>query len=403
MEDLNNKEWNGTYVDLFSDGTKISQTLCSGDGMERLHEVYKEISDNDVLDFMSFQSHQSITVKKELMDGKFGKGKYNDVLDFEEKPSDAYVLYKANKYYETHVSAGLRAAQMDLNAYQMLDLKVDEGEGFTKENLTLDSDEDCLPVVLGHNYLGRFSIGETFEMDYLSDEDEPLCNVKVVGILKKGERMPAKDGTDDWVVLDDYMIEPMGANIIYSPSDQKRKKMYANNQYLLVFEAGVFAAKERHTYNDAIHLINGCVEEKDTFRILFSGTSFGTELLQNETETTIYVYGILAVVMLIFLVFCLMTACLNRFYDNVRNYAVYMMNGCSHINLLLAFVIEMLLVITVPVIVSYSLLKEKMYLTGNYAPIYVIITLAVLIIGSTTVLIAYKLTSLNIEEYMRRE
>jgi len=283
-----------------------------------------------------------------------------------------------------------------------------KGNGFTNQNTTINKKNDAIPVVLGYNYINSFQLGEEFDLELhgigyaTAESSEDFMKVKVVGFLEKGAKMPEWGG-DEWIELDNYIVCATGCHFDSVPDSQQVASMYLHNQLTDNMEYGFIAMKDGASYNNAIHEINENVKKFDVFSLIFTSTSFGSKVLQNETNTTILVLEILAIIMFVFMTFCLITNAISKFQRNSQTYAIYIVNGCSISTIIIPYILEMIVIAIPGVLINRYILEKPLLLSGNKIPFYTVIGMAIVVVFVVAAVIVTKLKTLNIEEYMRRE
>ncbi len=406
IEKFDTEKWYTVRVDFDMSMSNVTEIAREGDGFVRARDFYREITRNELFRQISFRAGQGVYLDVALLDGRFGKGQYDDLLNSDGASSKEACYAELEDNGKAFTGAYLRSAQMNLAAFELLSPKIAEGEGFTGENTTLVSEESPMPVLLGHSYQGVFQVGDTFRLLLpVMATAEAFYNAKVVGFLEEDSWMPAYGGgvAEEILFLDDYILCPVGMDIQYVPEGQEERAKIVSGQYTDSLFYSCISLYPGVSYSQAIIRAHELSEQYDVYDLLFTSTSFGMELLKNETETTIAMITVLTGAMVCFTIFCLVSASLNKIQKNLRTYAVYLVNGSGLYPIIMPFLLEMFLLLLPCMGINFLLLRKKMYLSQNYMPFGAVIFMAVLIFCAMAVFITVKLKGMETEELMRRK
>ncbi len=407
MKNFDDRDWYAVRADFGEGLEKLHEVAMQPGSMQRMQKFYEHLTNNDKVDYISFRDEQCVYLRKDELVHHFGNEKFDNILNTEVNGEDVFVEIE-DMEGRKFTAASVKSLQMDRFAMDELNMEFGEGEGFTKENTTIKKIGDPLPVVLGNAYQGSFQIGDEFEIDlngigYVSQNIYgDYMKVKVVGVLSEGQKVTGW-GANDWVETDDYIICATGCHFENINSRDKAAEKYFYNQFSDNLMYSFIALKEGVTYNEAISEINATIQKYDVFPLDFTSISFGTEILQNETKTSIFVLTLLAVIMLGFMYFCLISNAISKFRKNSQTYAIYIVNGCGMGEIVISYVLEMILILMPGVMANYYILEFRMFKTGNVAPFLMVVAMAVIVILIVTTVVQCKLKTLNIEEYMRKE
>ncbi len=409
IRDIDNREWYNVRVDNGDSlNAEMARVSAETDGLIRLKEFYNKLSDNEYFDFVTLKDGiQNIYFASDDMDGIMGKGQYDKFIPHDADISiDQCYNQVKRKDGTTETIVRIKSSQMNYNAYELFGMKLAEGEGWTKDNMTVKSEDYTMPIILGYEYKGYFNIGDTIELSLpvsgLTEYDDTCYNAQVVGILEEDTWIPSHDAYNDLVCMDEQIIVPVGMNIEYIPQTKEECIKFASGQYSESICYSMIALKEGVTYQQAMLKSNEWSENYDVYNLLFTSTSFGMDYLKNETETTVIILSVLTVVMVFFALFCLITSAISRIKKNLRVYAIYMVNGSGILNILIPYLIETFVLFIPAMAINAVLLQEKMYLTRNYAPLILLISMVMIVYIGLSIFIAIKLKGIDTEKLMRR-
>lgn len=202
--------------------------------------IFSQVSYQDSVEFMNENSHQNGVIS--IRDNYNGKGNNLNIREFlnqenslekliglytELSSNDSYVYYEimdqvfeyvgendipssmlvdkdlANQKIEGEYYTPLKALQVSEKVYNIFNVRDNllNGIGFQSDDYII-GDTNTIPVLLGHNYLEIFDIGDEFVISYLGSVD---FSCKVIGFLKSGTNIGFNNVT---YLLDDYILVP---------------------------------------------------------------------------------------------------------------------------------------------------------------------------------------------------
>ena len=151
--------WYTAGLDVLTDTKEVSSNLDTITGCRNVIAYYEKLSNMDKHPLMSVMTAQNMLMKESIITEKFGDKNYKRFLD--EYHQDSFMAHFGNE--DCNV-LDMKSCQLDLRAYQLFGLKTEEGEGFTEANTTLRQISDAVPVVLGNEYKGVFSVGDRIDI-----------------------------------------------------------------------------------------------------------------------------------------------------------------------------------------------------------------------------------------------
>lgn len=119
----------------------------------------------------------------------------NGYLDSEKSVDLSNQKVKINNKYE--YITPLNTVQLDYEAYNYFNLKINEGRDFQKSDFYISQE---IPIILGKNYSGLYKIGDSIEFYYLGVR----IKAKVIGILPQDNNINKIKN----ISFDNYIIMP---------------------------------------------------------------------------------------------------------------------------------------------------------------------------------------------------
>ena len=396
VDEIAGRKWYAANIDM-SDINIMSKIAQESDGYKRLNAFMNELTDNEIFDFVTWRSWQDIYVDKSTFDEKVGENKYEKFV-----PENYYST--GDFMDEENDSIYIKSVQLNYQAYKYLDIKLSSGDGWNDDNLAIDSPANRIPVLLGADYEEYFNVGDEI-LIYLPDMSmgDWSYHAYVAGFVESGQWIPTTEMGKDVQTLDDQIICPVGMNILYEPENPELRMKYAFSQFSEAINTSHIAVKDGHTYEEAIQYCNKLSEKYDVYKLYFSSMSFGMTLLKNETDTTIHVFTMMTILIIIFTIFCLIATAANRIQSNMRVYAIYIANGSPIANIVVPYILEMLILFIPAFCINWWLIKMQSGGSLNYMPLVVLAVANIFIYLIVCILLAIKLMNINIEELMRRK
>lgn len=258
---------------------------------------------------------------------------------------------------ETGVMLELKACELNLNAYNLFGLKIEKGECFTKENLTIKSPSDNIPIIVGNEYTGIFDIGDRIEMSAAGY----IFPCQVIGILKKGETIPDVEQSSGGRNLDYYIIYPFGINISEISGDTYDVKEFEKYVFWNWLEMLCSHIKEQKnkSLHDLIYELQDTAKEFGVPAVTISGTSLGMYLLRKESADSVRIILILTVILMLYTLYNVFVIFYDKIQDNMRTYGIYMMNGCSLKMILISYFIEITCILLPSLLCSNYLFSRE--------------------------------------------
>ncbi len=321
---------------------------------------------------------------------------FQHVVDMEPDPIPHFV-------YELDTTAiGLASLQMDAAAVQQFGLKTQAGRIFNTEDYSLHTPTQTIPVVLGSAYQPYFSLGDTFPLFY--DNAMALYNVAVIGFLEENSSIKSYNTftqQQENLSLNHLIILPT-LEITYQPQNFSQQASISNN-YLETFHSGSGLYIPPGTPRSEITALQGRVKDillrHGLPSMVFASPSYGVLYFQNETEEWVALLLLLVVLMLLFSLVFIGMFFISKINNNMRLYAIQIMNGCPPSSILFSFLAEILVLLFIPTIIITLLFFPQIQANIGYLGALLAGTLSLAAIVSFIAFL--KLRKIDIEEIIR--
>lgn len=346
----NSQYYNLSYSD---DAAEIFNHCNTVNSCMNVINYCREIQENEEYDVVAMDIDQPNVVREADAEKYFGSKDYKNFLD-KNNPEPIPGYFGAD---ETGIVLELKACEVNLNAYNMFGLKIEEGEGFTKDNLTIKSPSDDIPIIVGNEYKGIFDIGDRIEIA----ASEYIFPCKVIGILKKGEILPDIESKSGDRKLDYYMLFPFGINISGNVTELKEIEKYVFWNWFEMLFSHMKAPKDK-SLHDVTYELQDAAKEFGVPAVSISGTSLGMYLLRKESADSVRIILILTIILMCYTLYGAFVIFYDKIQDNMKTYGIYMMNGCSLGMILVSYFIEIAIVLLPSVLCSsYLFTKEDLW------------------------------------------
>lgn len=296
----------------------------------------------------------------------------------------------------------LKSAQLDLGAYQMFGLKTQEGEGFTKQNMTLNDISDPIPIILGSDYKGMIEIGTEINVTYWSYR----YPCRVVGILEDGVMTPRYGisglGYWDSCLLNQYIIFPLGIKVAADTDKVDDIEKYANLAFMSLQNG--FALVKEENLNNEMRAIRETADKYGIPPVHLEGASLGADIFRKESEAGVRIMLILTVILLCFTFYGLGVVFYDKIRSNRRIYGIYLLNGCSVSMILVSYLIEIALILLPAVFVCrYILIVKSIWAFHESAILNFIYLFTILVFAGGSVFVTLLMRGVDAEHLIRQK
>jgi len=337
--------------------SEVVETASTKEGFNNALAYYDEIINIDRCPFFSIHTTQSLTMREKDLNDMFGNTEYYQFSDDEELGT-IMGYFGQDAEGEVCEMRAVSSMQMDMQACKIFGVKVQEGEGFTEENMLIDDNSDCVPVLLGNDYKGLIDIGTEFETDYCGF----IYKCKVVGILEEELMVPNLGRyTEESISLDKKIIFPYGLelskDIDINPIEAKKYVFLACSS----IDNGTIRISTDDDIAQIVDIFRITAEKYGLPSVEIIGTSMAMSLFRNEAITKIKVMLILTIVLLSFAFYGMFVTFYDKVQSNKRVYGIFLMNGCSMPMIVIPCMIEIAVILLPSFLVSrYVFTVENM-------------------------------------------
>ena len=300
--------WYRAGLEFFKDRSEVLNNLDTISGCQNVLAYFEKIRNMEKHPLMSVMTAQPMLMKESVVTEKFGDKNYKRFVNDNRASFMAYFGDEGCSVLE------MKSAQFDFRAYQLFGLRTETGEGFTEANTTLESVSDAVPVILGNEYKGVFSVGDRIDIAMAGTEYVYPC--RVVGILERGTQIPEYGYyTQDMVLLDNYIIFPYGIHIQESTQVKLDEiKKYAFLDIVALENSSVQVGNEKE-FNELVLSYRDMGMESSLPPICLFEASMGLNLLRRESAFSVRIMLILTIALLCFVFYSLFVA----FYDKIQS------------------------------------------------------------------------------------
>lgn len=388
--------WYAAGIEILEDRNELINNLDTIQGCQNVMAYYEKVRNMEKHPLMSVMTAQTMLMKESVVAEKFGDKSYRRFLN---DNRDSFMAHFGD---EDCSVLEMKSAQFDFRAYQLFGLKTEEGEGFTEANTTLERGSDAIPVILGNEYKGIFSVGDMVDICMAGTENVYPC--KVVGILEGRTQIPEFGYyAQDMVLLDNYIIFPYGIFIQQStPAKLEEIKKYAFLDMVALENSAVQVSDEKE-FNELVLAYRDMGIEFDLPPICLYESSVGLNLLRKESAFSVRVMLILTIVLFCFVFYSLFVLFYDKIQSGRRTYGIYLMNGCSVGMILLPCLLE-----TVVILLPALLVCRWVFINvGMDTNIQAIMRAGYCVVGISfllsTVFLVFLMKGVNTEYLIRRK
>lgn len=297
--------------------------------------------------------------------------------------------------------------QFDEKAMKHFGFQVSQGRLLSEEDFTFKGDETDIPILIGNRLGEGLRVGDTLGANALGYQ----IRFRIVGILQAGTGVVTDQIFADLdesgenaepLSLDNALLVPF-LKIHESPQSQEELYFISGN-YEGIMQDGMIvvdAGTPRREVTDIDKKLSDIFTKNGLYPVTTSGTTYGVGIFKTESQRTMQILlsaGILIGVLSISGICMSVIAKLNR---NMHRYGIEIMNGQSIRPVMGAFLIEILLVISVGMAFNIWKFSEQMRWQRKF--LWVILGMAALSVLIVSAVFVRRLRKVDIEEIIRSE
>lgn len=341
---------------IADDTTDMDDSTDTVQGCRNIMDYYERLHDSKEHPFFSVDTVIDCYVRQNDFRELFGDKGYDGFLS-EEHPGAEMAYFGAEEDGDVCNVLTLKCAKLEANAFEVFGLRTEEGEGFSENNLTIQNATDPIPVVLGNEYKGTISVGETIDIAFL----DHAYSCRVAGILEKGSMIPEQgDGAEDMVLLDSRIIFPYTVRVLEDTDQLKEIAKYAvRDLEALEFNTSMVWVKDQKDFRDVVSFFRETAKEFNFPPPELYAASMGLRLLHKESAERVRIMLILTVTLIGFTLYGLFATFYDKLQSNKKIYGIYQMNGCSLQMILLPCLLEIAVVLAPAIFVCRYIYSEK--------------------------------------------
>ena len=344
---------------------------------------------------MSFSTYNGEAQENYIKDS--GGRDYLDVV------KEIYDMPREIDYYdapELGQVATVSAFQLDQNAIEHFDVKVQDGRLFEPQEYILSSFDDEIPLLMGYNYIGKYDLNETLEISLSSF----VFNARVVGFLEKGKTVDflgafasetASSTLDNSIISPSFDIDfkAPATNLEFFTGLWNMGKLYHGSGVIIPSDT---TPKELLSYQ--IQIKDICLNN-GVPPLLLAEPTLGFLYFIKETDSTVKLLMQISIAMVLLDLLILYLFFISKLSRNMRRYAILVMNGWSIKSIILACVLEAMFLVFLPVCIVSIIHHQQ--IAGNLMYILLIFCVVAVLIAIISGFICLKLRKLNIESLIR--
>ncbi len=356
--DMPRFEENGTWyrIGVIEDTTDMDDSTNTVQGCRNVMEYYERLHDSEEHPIFSVDTVNDCFMREDDVKELFGDRGHDSFVSAN-YPDAISTYFGSVDDEETCSVLFMKCAMIDDNAFEVFGLRTEEGEGFTRSNLTIQHASDPIPVLLGNEYKGIVSIGDTMEIG-IAEYTYPC---RVAGILEKGSMIPWQgDGSQDMVLLDSHIIFPYTIRVREETGNVRDIARYADRDLqALEFNTSMVWVKDDRDFQDVVSLFRDLGNEYNFPPLELYAASMGLRLFHKESAEQVQIMFILTVTLICFTFYGLFATIYDKIQSNRKIYGIYQMNGCSLGMILFPYLLEIAVVLSPAVILCRRIFSEE--------------------------------------------
>jgi hypothetical protein len=289
--------------------------------------------------------------------------------------------------------------RIDRNAMTHFGLTAETGRLFFDVDFVLSRYQTEIPILLGSEYRSYFEIGDRFDIYYGG-----TFQAHVVGFLQEetfiitDQILPINGHP---MTFDYAMIVPFFH--IQSEPNNHDEKMFAEWNYEDYLMNGMVVVDKDTPRSHVIRIekqINASFIKTGLYPIHFIGSPYGLEIFKKESEQAVEILLYLVLIIAAFSVICICLFLTTKIDQNLRRYAIQIMNGQSIFAIVIAYILNILTITFSSMCLTLSLLRTQ--IQANSVFLFFNIAICTLLSIAISTVIVIKLNGIDIEKLIRR-
>lgn len=238
-----------------------------------------------------------------------------------------YYLPRSEKGMPLYSEGLLDTYQVNQKTWNLFDLQVEVGQGFQTADYSYGS---IIPVVVGSEYQDFLSVGSTIDCYYL----EQKLTMEVVGVLRKDSMIFRQGSLEslDWSIVMPSLRLDNSLNVDLSPTTEIGRlfrKIYIQKL------SGSFALSNQADLSSLMLYVNDILAEYGIFKHEFLAMPReGITLFANISNQYVGAKYLWNLAMFSLLILCFSRYVSLIFRRNARRYAILVISGASHAQIL---------------------------------------------------------------------
>lgn len=345
------------------DTTEMDESIDTVQGCRNIMDYYERLHDSAEHPVISVNTHQDCYVREEDFLALLGNVSYKNFLG-EDNPDVVSIYFSSEENEDMCDALGLKCAMLDDRAFGMFGLRTEIGQGFSESNLTIQNASDYIPIVVGNEYSGIISVGQSLDISFL-DYAYPC---KVVGILEKGSMIPCDGSGMDNMLLDSHIIFPYTIRVAEETSKREDIARYAAlDKMALEFNSSMVWIKDDGDFRSAVALFRDIGNEFNFPPLELYDAPMGLRLLRKESEARVRIMLILTLTLIGFTLYGLFATFYDKIQSNKKTYGIYRMNGCPMGLILFPCIFEIAVILFPAVFVCRYIFSDESigYVSGD--------------------------------------
>lgn len=297
--------------------------------------------------------------------------------------------------------------QFDQKSMEHFGFQVSQGRLLNEEDFIFTWEEQEIPVLIGSRLGEGLSVGDVLDTFILGYQTK-FC---VVGILEEGTAVLTDQIFSVSDEINDGDIAQTMDNAILSPfldirsvPRTKEEESVLDANYLGMRQNGMIvvdADTPRREVTNIDKKLSEIFTKNGLYPVTTIGTTYGVNIFKTESQKTMQILLGTAILMGILSISGICMSVIAKLNQNIHRYGIEIMNGQSIRPIMGAFLIEILLVISVGMAFNIWKFYERMQWQRKF--LWVILWMAFLSVLIVSAVFVRKLRKVDIEEIVRSE
>jgi len=359
-DNLNNSFKSVNYyqmIDSFESQEQEDLYWSDKNNLTNLKKFYNLISESDYYSYLEMIFQPIEIIDFQGIDKMYSA--YGHIVD----------ITKTNFIIDNKTYSTIKNIMVNKETLENFKINIAYGRTFNNSEFYWENIESKVPIILGSNYEGIYSIGDIIKGNYYQME----VTFEVIGIMDEAAAI-IREG--NIISLEDYILSPM-----FNIDDESVDYNFQRILYLMKSN-GTIVVQSENDFNRFLVRLDNLKSQYNVFDINIIGMStISVHLLKLASQESIYLMVSLSIILSIFNIISISSIFTCKFIKNKRDYGIYLLCGAKKRDIIKYLILEAFILVIVSHIIAALLTTIFSINFIKYSFTWVLISMIPLLLG----------------------